>query len=71
MTERVQRQRVAIKKVGSRGSRAETLSNSPVVIREPCSDAVKEPLRDNSKISIGHKDIEKPTNLRDNSKTLG
>ena len=71
MTERAQRQRVVIRKVGSRGSRAETLSNSPVVIRDPCSDAVKELLRDNSKISIGHKDIEEPTNLRDNSKTLG
>ena len=53
MTERTQRQRVVIKKVGSRGSRAETLKNSPVVIRDPSSDAVKEPLRDNSKISIG------------------
>ena len=71
MTKRMQRQRVAIRKVGSRGSRVEMLSNSPVIVRDPWSDAVKEPLRDNSKISIGHKDIEKPTNLRDNSKTLG
>ena len=69
--ERAQRQRVVIRKVGSRGSRAEMLRNSPVVIRDPCSDTVKELLRDNSKISIGHKDIVKPTNLRDNSKTLG
>ena len=52
MTERAQRQRVAIRKVGSRGSRAEMLRNSPVVIRDPCSDTVKELLRDNSKISI-------------------
>ena len=71
MTDRVQRQRVAIRKVGSRGSRVEMLRNSPIVVRDPCSDAVKEPLRDNSKISIGHKDMEKPTDLRDNSKTLG
>ena len=49
ITERTQRQRVAIKKVGSRGSRAETLKNSPVVVRDPDSDAVKELLRDNSK----------------------
>ena len=47
------------------------LSNSPVIVRDPCSDAVKELLRDNSKLSMRHKDIEKPTNLRDNSKTLG
>ena len=46
MTERAQRQRVAIRKVGRRGFRAETLRNSPVVVRDPCSDAVKEPLRD-------------------------
>ena len=52
MTERAQRQRVAIKKVGSRGSRAEMLRNSPVVVKDPCSGAVKEPLRDNSQISI-------------------
>ena len=71
MTERMQRQRVAIKKVGSRGSRAEMLNNSPVVVRDPESDIVKEPLRDNSKLSIGHKVIVKPTNLRGNSKTLG
>ena len=49
MTERMQKQRVAIRKVGSRGSRAEMLSNSPVIVRDPCSDAVKELLRDNSK----------------------
>ena len=49
MTERTQRQRVAIKKVESRGSRVEMLKNSPVVVRDPCSDAVKEPVRDNSK----------------------
>ena len=49
MTDRAQRQRVAIRKVGSRGSRAETLKNSPVVIRDPWSDTVKKPLRDNSK----------------------
>ena len=48
MTERIQRQRVAIRKVGSRGSRVEMLRNSPVIIRDPCSDAVKELLRDNS-----------------------
>ena len=53
MTERVQRQRVVIKKVGSRGSRVETLRNSPIVVRDPYSDTVKELLRDNSKISIG------------------
>ena len=52
MTDRAQRQRVAIRKVGSRGSRAETLKNSPIVVRDPCSDAVKKPLRDNSKLSI-------------------
>ena len=53
MTERTQRQRVAIKKVGNRGSRVETLRNSPIVIRDLYSDTVEEPLRDNSKISIG------------------
>ena len=53
MTKRMQRQRVATKRVGRRGSRTEMLNNSPVVIRDPCSDAVKEPLRDNSKLSIG------------------
>ena len=37
---------MAIKKVGSRGSRAETLNNSLIVVRDPWSDAVKEPLRD-------------------------
>ena len=52
MTDRAQRQRVAIRKVGSRGSRAEMLKNSPIVVRDPCSDAVKKPLRDNSKLSI-------------------
>ena len=46
MTERAQRHRVAIKKVGSRGSRVEMLSNSPVVIRDPWSDTVNKPLRD-------------------------
>ena len=44
---------MVIKKVGSRGSRAETLKNSPVVIGDTNSDTVKELLRDNSKISIG------------------
>ena len=71
MMKRTQRQRVAIKKVGRRGSRAEMLRNSPVVVRDPYSDTVKELLRDNSKISMGHEDIKKPTDLRDNSKTLG
>ena len=71
MIKRTPRQRVAIRKVGSRGFRVEMLSNSPVVIRDPCSDAVKKLLRDNSKLSIGHKDIEKPTDLRDSSKTIG
>ena len=52
MTRRTQKQRVAIKKVGSSGSRVEMLSNSPVVVRDPYSDAVKELLRDNSKLSI-------------------
>ena len=46
MTQRTQKQRVAIKKVGSRGSRVEMLKNSPIVVRDPCSDAVKELLRD-------------------------
>ena len=46
MTQRMQKQRVAIKKVGSRGSRVEMLKNSPIVIRDPCSDAIKKPLRD-------------------------
>ena len=49
ITERTQRQRVVIKKVGSRGSRVEMLRNSLVVVRGPSSDAVKEPLKDNSK----------------------
>ena len=53
MTKRTQKRRVAIRKVGSKGSRVEMLSNSPVIVRDPYSDAVKEPLRDNSKISIG------------------
>ena len=44
---------MAIKKVGSRGFRVEMLRNSPIVVRDPCSDTVKEPLRDNSKLSIG------------------
>ena len=35
MARRIQKQRVAIKKVGNRGSRAETLSNSPVIVRDP------------------------------------
>ena len=34
MTKRTQKQRVAIKRVGSSESRAETLSNSPVVVRD-------------------------------------
>ena len=46
MTERAQRQRVAIKKVGSRGSRVEMLNNSPIVVRVAWSDAVKKQLRD-------------------------
>ena len=46
MTDKAQRQRVAIRKVGSRGSRAETSKNSPVVVRDPWSDVVKKPLRD-------------------------
>ena len=46
MTERTQKQRVAIRKVGSRGSRVEMLRNSPIVVRDPCSDAVNELLRD-------------------------
>ena len=37
---------MAIKRVGSRGSRAEMLRNSPIVIRDPWSDTVKELLRD-------------------------
>ena len=49
MVRRAQRQRVAIKRVGSRGSSAEMLNNSPVVVRDPESGAVKKPLRDNSK----------------------
>ena len=53
MTERTQRQREAIRKVGSKGSRVEMLRNSPIVVRDPYSDAVKELLRDNSKLSIG------------------
>ena len=44
--QRTQRQRVVIRKVGNRGSRAEMLRNSPVVVRDPYPDAVKEPLRD-------------------------
>ena len=46
MTDRAQRQRVAIRKVENRGSRTEMLRNSPIVVRDPCSDAVKELLRD-------------------------
>ena len=44
---------MVIKRVGSRVSRAEMLRNSPIVVRDPWSDAVKKLLRDNSKISIG------------------
>ena len=46
MVRRTQRQRVAIKRVGRRGSRAEMLNNSPMVVRDPLSGAVKKPLRD-------------------------
>ena len=46
MVRRMQRQRVAIRRVGSRGSSAEMLNNSPVVVRDPGPDAVEEPLRD-------------------------
>ena len=46
MVRRTQRQRVAIKRVGRRGSRAEMLNKSPMVVRDPLSDAVKKPLRD-------------------------
>ena len=46
MVRRAQRQRVAIRRVGSRGSSVEMLNNSPVVVRDPVSDAVEEPLRD-------------------------
>ena len=46
MVRRMQRQRVAIRRVGSRGSSVEMLNNSPVVVREPGSDAVEELLRD-------------------------
>ena len=53
MTERTQKQRVVVRKVGRRGSRVKMLRNSPIVVRDPCSDAVKESLRDNSKLSIG------------------
>ena len=49
MTERMQKQRVAIRKVESRGSRVEMLRNSPIVVRDPYPDTVKELLRDNSK----------------------
>ena len=35
MTGGTQRQRVAIKKVESKGSRVEMLSNSPIVVRDP------------------------------------
>ena len=49
MVKRAQRQRVAIRRVGSRGSSAEMLNNSPVIVRDPGSDAVEKPLRDNSK----------------------
>ena len=53
MTKRIQRQRVVIKRVGSRGSRVEMLNNSPSVGQVSESDAVKELLRDNSKLDIG------------------
>ena len=46
MVKRAQRQRVVIKRVGSKGSSVEMLNNSPVVIRDPGSDAVEELLRD-------------------------
>ena len=46
MTDKTQRQRVVIRKVGRRGSRVEMLKNSPVVVRGPWSDAVKKLLRD-------------------------
>ena len=42
----MQRQRVVIRRVGSRGSSVEMLNNSPVVVRDPGSDTVKKPLRD-------------------------
>ena len=45
----MQRERAASKRVGRRGSRAETLSNSLNVDRVPGSDAVKESLREISK----------------------
>ena len=70
MTERAQRQRVAIKKVGSRGSRAEMLNNSPIVVRDPWSDAVKKPLRDtlSKHRDIRHRETNRPEGY---SKTLG
>ena len=46
MVRRMQRQRVVIRRVGSRESSAEMLNNSPVVVRDPGSDTVEEPLRD-------------------------
>ena len=49
MVKRTQKQRAVIKRVGRRGSRAEMLNNSPIVVRDPLSDAVEKPLRDNSK----------------------
>ena len=52
-SERTQRQRVAIRRVWRRGSRAEMLNNSPIVSRVPESDTVNKLLRDNSKLVIG------------------
>ena len=46
MVRRMQRQGVAIKRVGKRGSSVEMLNNSPIVVGDPWSDAVKKPLRD-------------------------
>ena len=52
-TKRTQRERAVSKRVGRRGSRMETLNNSPNINRVPGSDTVKEPLRENSKLDIG------------------
>ena len=49
----MQRERAVSKRVGRRGSRMETLNNSPNINRVPGSDTVKEPLRKNSKLDIG------------------
>ena len=51
MVKRAQRQRVAIKRVGRRGSRAEMLNNSPIIVRDPLSDAVKKLLRDTLRLA--------------------